>query len=717
MRKALIPLKVGGNETVNVMSVREYLESGLGYNLVSKYVKKKGWTDDGKPDYYLNVPISFDIETSHYDINNDMKQRVTWMYIWQMTVDGTVIMGRTWDDWRRLLRGLKKQANIYNKHKAIIFVQNLAYEYQFIHTQIPIEKIFAREARKVISIECGDYLDGFKFECTYSISGKSLEKLAKDTKSCPVLKMAGDLDYDKFRTKKTILSDEEFVYCVNDVLIIDYYVRDLINNETTKCVGNIPITKTGFVRRDARNTFGRDKEYRKFYNKQKLTAEQFIMYVKAYRGGDTHANGLWCGERIEDVYSFDITSSYPFRIVAEQFPLSEPVTIENPTIEHFNYLINNDKLFIVDLNLTNVRNKGVGYHTYIPKEKCIAHRGSKTENGRIIESDALRIVVTSIDFKLIEKYYDFEISSINNLIYHTKKGYLPKCFRDYVLNLYCKKTELKNVEGREFEYMQSKENVNSVYGMCVTNPLNDEVCFNNETKEWEKKVLEIKFENISKIQEELDKTYKSRNHFLAYEVGVWISAYARYDLHRALSVLKTDAVYWDTDSCKFINRNNYRVFEQLNKEKLEQLLKAGYTYEEVSPKDIKGIRHTLGYWDEEYPDGVIFKTFGAKKYFYQENGKNHITVAGLNKKTACKYLEETLNGDVTNIELGQKFPLEYSGRTFSIYSEEGFEINICGETLSEKSFVSIVPTTYELSDVEDHLLYILLSKENYKERG
>lgn len=717
MREVNIPLKDNrGFMKVIAYSVNEYINSEDIQILQHCYVKKKGYTKDGKPDYYLNVPITFDIETSSYDIEGDKKQRVSWMYIWQMTINGIVIIGRTWNDWLRLLYNLKKIAKVDNKHKAIIFVQNLAYEYQFIHSRLPVDEIFAREARKVITMSLKDELEGFKFECTYSISGYSLAKIAENTLSCPITKMKGDLDYTKVRTKYDILTDEEFIYCVNDVLILDYYIKDLIKNETNQCVGNIPITKTGFVRRDARNSFARDKEYQKFYQKQKLDAHQFIMYCDAYRGGDTHAQALWCGEIIDDVYSFDLTSSYPYRIIAEEFPLSKPITIEEPNISHLEYLENNDKLFIIDLTITNVKWKGLGYFTYIPLAKCKGVNEYKVENGRITEAKALRLTVTSVDFELMRRNYDFEISKIYSIVYHLKKGLLPKSFRDYVIKLYKAKTTLKNVKGQEVEYMQSKERVNSIYGMCVTNPLNDEVFYDDEYKEWVRNQLPKIYENEDKIQKELDSAYRSRNHFLAYEVGVWISAFARYDLHRALSILGTDAVYWDTDSCKFVNKENYKVFEKLNNDKKRKLLSLDYEEDEISPMDIKGKRHTIGLWDEEYPDGVTFKTFGAKKYFYNENGEGHITVAGLNKKTASEYLTNVL-GDITNIELGQEIPEEYSGRTYSIYNDYGFNIELKGIEISEKSYVSIVPTTYILGDVEEHLLFIMLNKEKIKERS
>lgn len=123
----------------------------------------------------------------------------------------------------------------------------------------------------------------------------------------------------------------------------------------------------------------------------------------------------------------------------------------------------------------------------------------------------------------------------------------------------------------------------------------------------------------------------------------------------------------------------------------------------------------IGEWELDCED-VRFKTFGAKKYFYMDNDGGHVTVAGLNKKSAKNYLMEKY-GDVTKIETGEIFSKEVSGRTYSIYSDEEKTMTIDGIVVNEKSYVSIVDTTYELSDTKDHELFIALSKAKLVERG
>lgn len=712
MRQITLPLKDGTNTTVKCYSVSEYMRNRRFISgLYDKFILRQKHGSKGRKKY-VNAPITFDIETSHYDVDNDIKKRVTWMYIWQMSINGIVVIGRTWEEWKKLLKHLHDKLYLNDDRRMIIYVHNLPYEYAFFHSRVEFERVFAREARKPISCSLTGDLDGIDFKCSYALTNMSLEKWANECMLSPFKKLTGSLDHSIIRTKKTILSDDELAYCVADVLTMHYCIQERINDEPTKNISYIPLTSTGYVRRDCRSFVSGDREYYKFYNNLKLNGQQFILYNKAFRGGDTHANALWCGEQIDNVYSFDITSSYPFRILYNEFPLSKPITILKPDFSNFNYLMKEKKLFIMDFNLANIKLKDYKHFPIIPVSKCEALINHKSDNGRVVSADALRITITSIELDILIKNYDFEIVSINDIVYHEKKGLLPKKFRDYVINLYKQKTELKGVIGKEKDYMLAKARLNSVYGMCVTNPLNDEILFDWDNLEWYKNELSINMDNEEKISSELERVYSSRNHFLAYEVGVWITAYARLDLEYSQLKIGADAIYWDTDSLKFVNKENYTVFEDINKQREIGLYQLGYTMDEISPVDIKGKRHTIGLWDEEYPQGVKFKTFGAKKYFYIDlsNNKPHITVAGLNGKKAMNYALSELDNDITNIELGFIFPENVSGRTYSIYSEDEFSININGIKCSEKSYMSICETTYELGDTMEHKLTILLAK-------
>ena len=70
------------------------------------------------------------------------------------------------------------------------------------------------------------------------------------------------------------------------------------------------------------------------------------------------------------------------------------------------------------------------------------------------------------------------------------KDYLPKSIIESIMFFYQGKTELKSVKGKEVEYMRSKGMLNSVYGMAVTNVVQESSVY--EGGEWKTEHLTIK---------------------------------------------------------------------------------------------------------------------------------------------------------------------------------------------------------------------------------
>ena len=68
-------------------------------------------------------------------------------------------------------------------------------------------------------------------------------------------------------------------------------------------------------------------------------------------------------------------------------------------------------------------------------------------------------------------------------------------------------------------------------------------------------------------------------------------------------------------------------------------------FELTRPKDPKGIKHPLGYFEREQ-DWIEFKTLGAKRYVYRTtDGKLHLTVSGINKDAV-----DCLDDDIDNFD-------------------------------------------------------------------
>ena len=83
------------------------------------------------------------------------------------------------------------------------------------------------------------------------LTGTSLEKVGEDLLKYKCQKKVGDLDYSLIRGPKTPITEEELGYCINDIRVVMCKIRECIDAENNN-IGKIPMTKTGYVRRDVR---------------------------------------------------------------------------------------------------------------------------------------------------------------------------------------------------------------------------------------------------------------------------------------------------------------------------------------------------------------------------------------------------------------------------------------------------------------------------------
>lgn len=288
----------------------------------------KCWTEynghdhviSGRKEKYDNTIYSFDIETTSYLIFKDkvivaeeyenltekeqkecIKQSC--MYIWMFSINDTVYYGRTWEEFVIFISRLNEKI----PELKIVFIHNLAFEFQYLKSYFKFKEVTARKSHKVMKAKMEDY--NIELRCSYMMSNVRLAKLP-ELFNLPVKKMEGDLEYNKIRHSKTKLTDKELGYCENDCLVVYHYIRYEL--ETYENVKNIPLTSTGHVRRELKNLVRTDYKYKRLTRKAINTNP--IVYARlceAFGGGYTHANYTYAGDIIEGVDSWDFTSSYP----------------------------------------------------------------------------------------------------------------------------------------------------------------------------------------------------------------------------------------------------------------------------------------------------------------------------------------------------------------------------------------------------------------------
>lgn len=658
---------------------------------------------------YSHRLICFDIETSHYKDNFGRDVLITWH--WQaMTQDAPDEEPKyyTWGSWPDCLNGL---LSLCDGKPAICFVHNLSFETEAIIRNLgdhEISGMFATDTHKVLKFTLDDLLE---FRCSYYLTNKSLAECGKDIS----LKKL-DMDYHVVRYPDSILSPEEESYCRRDVEIMVYKIRQLEGQEGLS-FWQFPLTNTGFLRNECRKEMRKNPANRKWFNKMRMDARQYLLCREAFAGGYTHANYLYAGQVIREMDGYDFGSAYPFGMLAHKFPVGgwHWISPNKVTWKDLSFMLRDDSdmCFIGEFVLKG-RNSGKVVsrraNTYLSANKCDTRvlkevknkKTGKTEkkivdtavldNGRIQSADVIRCVLTSLDLKIVLQAYTVGKIAVKKFMW-AKMDYLPNELVKTMLKYYERKQKLKGVKGEETNYMKAKNRVNSFYGMMVTSLLHDAIELNDT--EWKRVFLD--YDNETEVNEQLRKYYGSYNSFLPYQCGVFVPAWTRYHLWNDIIIPNDkNIVYCDTDSAKVVNRlqclpsiekyNDWAV--NVRQGRLKQL-----GYSEDFPD--------LGFfdWETEHETYGGFITWGAKKYLVRDHlGRFSMTVAGLSKKAVrvIRYWSDFVPGTI--------FGPDVSGRTVSRY------IDNPENQWNDGGGCWIEETTYRLS-VSDNFEILLADRD------
>ena len=698
MRLACIKRFDGGEDVIETYNIHDFPYENLNTKALTCKHKKK-------PKYIVYTFATFDIETTTVDNGTDTPYG--FMYHWQMDVGGYVVTGRRWEEWVEFMLKLVEIFKTDETRHFVVYIHNEAFEFQFIRDFLNAYfdgfMVFATQRRKPIYVTTGN---GVQFRCSYKLTNMSLEKAVQNELGVVHCKAAGDLDYRVNRTADTPLDDTEFGYCVSDVVsLYELIERRLINERDN--LETIPMTSTGYVRRDCRNACRKDEDYREEFLKQEMTENVYKLLIEAGRGGNTHANRYMSGRVWHDVDSFDVVSSYPSQMFLRKYPVSKFTPygeIESMT-ELDGLLSEYACLFRVIFTGLEVRDN-IGM-PYIAISKATAHsKHVSLDNGRVLsvinhedrENDRgyLALTLTDVDFQIIKEQYTWDDMSISDFHIATY-GYLPEALLSQVMAYFRAKTELKDKikeaeeRGDEEEaanlaylYAKSKNRLNGIFGMCYTNPVHNVISI-NEDGEW--------IEDVPEIAEALKKYWKSRNSFLVYAWGVWITAWARRHLEDLFNALGQDKViYGDTDSGKAVDVDISKI-DALNAKVMELADKRG------AYCDYNGTRYYMGVYEHENKVPIAkFKTLGAKKYVYEDEKGLHVTISGVNKKLGAKEL-----GSIDNFV--PSFIFKDAGGLTLYYNdaEQGIhQITVDGCTMTTASNIGMVDSTYEIGITQEY---------------
>lgn len=625
------------------------------------------------------------------------------VYIWMLGINDDVIYGRD-------LHELPEALALIREHTAddpVIYVHNLAYDFQFFRNVLDFEDVFARTQRKPMKAKA----HGFEFRCSYMLTRLSLDSWGKQM-NLEAKKQTGLLDYHHLRSPKTHLTEEELKYCEFDIKTMYYGLKRYQMKYGS--VKDIVLTQTGEVRKPVKQMFSKDNGYHfKVTRMQPASFSEYKIMKAAFWGGDTHASRRNACKVHKHVGSFDKTSDYPYQMCAEKYPMTKFLQ----TSTDLRFMKPDTYAYIIQLDLRGVKSKTTT--TYISKshtvladagwcvnlDKLYDKYGNRRivfkkrkklvcDNGRIIDAERIVMSCTEQDLPVIKACYDIREMKVT-AVWRSRKDYLPKRYIEYILDLYEKKTQLKGEKGYEDLYMQSKQYLNSLFGMMVTDVLMSEIRFENN--EW-CEVEDLTESQINEKLEELQKKFFKND--LAYQWGIWVTAYARRELLEAVLHCGDDECYHDTDSVKMLHYWKYFDYFRQKDAEMDEKLKTMCKYynidfEKTRPrkKNGKGAAVPLGHWDFE---GVYrrAKFEGAKKYCYNTASSDytcydykkkewvhmhniHITVAGVPKAAAAqlKRIEEFRDGlEFDRETCGKKLLIYLDGNNAPVVLPDGYEV-------------------------------------------
>ena len=608
-------------------------------------------------------------------------------YIWMFGICGICTYGRTYEELQVLLAKVEKWLN---GTILAVYVHNLGYDFQFIEPYIDIKNIFCLDTRSPARIRTEG---GLEFRDSLCLTGLSLEFIGKKKlQKYKVQKAVGNLDYNKIRHPKTPMTEAEMKYCINDIKVVMAYIQEILESGDDD-IATIPMTKTGYVRRDCRNQLLCNPEYMNKISQLTIqTTQELELLICAFRGGFTHANWMLSGLLLHNVASYDEVSCYPAMMLTRYFPSSKGKTICVEALKpgQFTKLLNT-KCCLISVHFDHIERKEGMADSYISLNREM--KNVLEDNGRIISADNVNLVITEIDWQIINKCYDVTLGDewLRKMIVYDR-DLLPVEFRKIIIQYYQQKTTLKGIKGREVEYAYYKELLNSLYGMMVQKPFKEFDDYNTETHTWDKKTKK----NMWRV---LYNYNNSKKRFTFFPVGLWVTSHARANVWDAICKIGNDYIYSDTDSVKILNAEKHKqYFEEYNKRMIEQL-KSLYTEDEYAPKANDGTRKPIGIWGYEgtYDE---FKTLGAKKYLTRTGDEYQLTVAGVNKKTGTLHFKSA-DSPFEEFQEGTTLEYEDCGRLLHTYIDDPVTLTITDYTgqemtVTQKKGIALTPSTYKI---------------------
>lgn len=698
--------------------------------------------------------MTLDTETSW---NHDPENPIGWLYQWAFTYNGQIVYGRRPSEFVYALQKVKRvnqlgeyalTENGVLTHKIVIYVHNLSYDYAYIEDWLreafggvyrsgeSKENLLAIAPHSLITYD----VDGFRFKCSFKLTHKSLAQWGKDINS-KHRKLVGAVDYDVIRYQDSKLEKNDWKYMFYDVIVLDECLRQQMKFYNDDLI-SIPLTVTGYVRREVRNEYLKSKFNRYRFLDRMLSLENYKMCREEFAGGLTHGNRFYAsktirvgdminGKEVKMIRHRDFRSHYPSQQRAYDFPIGKPklyfdyqnTKFKAPDVRKLLTMAKTNCILVrLTLSYAELRDSKISI-PYLQYAKC--YEGDSiideavTDNGRVLKLKGLvDITVNEDDLRILVSQYKMRYAVKRVVV--MQRGKLPAYLIDSIDKFFKGKTDYKdevkaleelqvgNADPRMIEacinLMISKGMLNGIYGMSATDPIRESFIEDYDTGDWSKQ----EFDEEEK-DSELTRYYQEFTHFMDYQFGLWTTSHARYELIKFCMLIGWENVlYSDTDSIFYISDEETEAkIEAANKECMEHAEKVG-----AFITSNKGKRVHYDQFELEKEDIVSFRFLHAKCYAYEKKQKDGTlelccTIAGVKRlgaKPSGKKItrEKELDG-IDNLKAD--FVFTHCGGNSKIYPHsKPHVIEINGHILEVASSCILQKTTKTLHEMEDVIL-------------
>ena len=649
----------------------------------------------------------------------------TWIYQWAGRWCRQFCYGR---DAQSLLDTMDRIAEVNGCHPemllAVGYIHNLSYDVSYLLPMIAerwgIKRILATAPHKIIVIEAGCWI----IRCSYRLSNRSLAKWGKDL-GTEHRKKVGLIDYGKRRYPDSKLYRDDWIYQFYDTLVLEECVLKQMESEHDTLM-TIPLTSTGYIRRDGRKRAEKAKHWKNF-QRTRLDVGTYKDLRFAFSGGLTHGNRFYIGQTVDIPGNLgrhrDERSMYPSMLTLPLFPIG-PWTLYYEyepgvrcTWDEVGELAKENCCLITAIIRGAELKKG---HTlpYLQQSKCLlgsagSYHANVLDNGRVIKcSGATCVTFTELDWDIINRQYDFSEEPQIVRVRYSQRGHIPEYLRELVDSYYYGKTSKKDIleefrandasdsdiQDAETSLTKSKNGLNGIYGMCATDIVRLEWSLDETSWKWSHPFLSDEL-----IEEKLDIYYGSRNSYMMYQIGVYVTAAARSRIVRSYELIGPENfLYGDTDSIFYISTPEIEAkLEAENQRRYDESIENGYYIE------YKGQKFTYNSFDLEKDHGKpesfgAFRFLHAKAYAYvTERGELKCTIAGVARRDQHGYTRERELKTIENLKEGYTFTR--CGSTACIYiAHEPRWITVEGHPIYTAGGAVLLPTTKTLHD-ETHM--------------